>query len=150
MSVDDADYEYLNSFKWYAQKSSKNCFYAVRCVNVDGKKKHVYMHRHLLGITDKNVCVDHIDRDSLNNQRSNLRTCTKAENLMNRGVHPRNTSGFKGVTFDPPTKKWRARLMVNRKNLHVGLFNSAEDAALAYNKAAKKHFGEFALLNKVA
>lgn len=148
--VDDEDFEFLNQWKWYAQKSGKDRFYAVRCAMDDGKKKYIYMHRQILALTDRNIYGDHINGDSLNNQRSNLRVSTHKQNIRNCRSNGTNGSKYKGITFDKPTQKWRAQIMVDRKHYYLGIYEKDTDAAMAYNEAAKKHFGEFARLNEVA
>lgn len=88
--------------------------------------------------------VDHIDGDSKNNRISNLRLATPGENARNRGAGKNSTSGLKGVFWFPESQKWRARIMVDRKSHHLGLFNTKEEARDAYNEAAARLHGEFA------
>ena len=80
--------------------------------------------------------IDHIDRDGLNNRISNLRDCSCSQNSHNTGLTKRNTTGFKGVSYLPKRNKYHAQLCVLGKRLHVGYFNSAEEAHLAYVKKA--------------
>jgi len=88
--VDDSDYEELNRFKWHARKTVKT-FYAERTFTIgNGKRKNVFMHRYIMQ-TPKGFDTDHIDGNGLNNQRSNLRVCTRSENLRNQGKKPNNT-----------------------------------------------------------
>jgi hypothetical protein len=91
--------------------------------------------------------VDHIDGDGLNNQRSNLRPATQAQNMANSRKYSTNTSGFKGVGWHKAAKKWRADITFDYKTRYLGLFPTAEDAARAYDSAAKSLFGVFACLN---
>lgn len=107
------------------------------------------MHRLILNVTDAIVFVDHIDGNGLNNQRSNLRACSNAENLMNRPANKNNTSGFKGVILDKTNGKWIAQIMLKRKHIGLGSYSNKIDAAKAYNDAAKIYFGEFAYLNEI-
>ena len=88
--------------------------------------------------------VDHKDLNGLHNWIGNLRDATSAKNKYNRGRNRNNTSGYKGVTFDNRRKKWIAQIMVDRKHLHLGQFDTPESAHAAYVEAAQKHFGEFA------
>lgn len=88
--------------------------------------------------------VDHIDCNRSNDVWLNLRDVTNAQNHRNTKVRKTNTSGFKGVHFDSRRQKWKAVITVNYKNIHLGRFNTAQEAADAYWKAATKHFGEFA------
>jgi len=147
--VDDCDYEYLNQWKWYAHRCG-NIFYAVRGSRKDEckKPKLIRMHRVIvqrMGMEFQEV--DHIDMNGLNNQRFNLRVATHQENAFNQNKYKNNTSGHKGVDWYKPYQKWRTRIMVNGKNIHLGYFDDIDDAARAYNKAAMQHFGEFARLN---
>lgn len=143
--VDDDDYKRLSAYKWYYNKG-----YAVRklYINAVQGQKMIGMHREILKITGK-VHVDHIDGNSLNNQKFNLRPCTIAENSRNRGKSVKNNSGFKGVSFDPGRKKFIAFIGVNGKTKYLGRFISAQDAAVVYNANALKFHGEFARLNAV-
>jgi len=141
-TVDDSDYNFLNQWKWYCDA----CGYAVRTVLVDGKKGRVWMHRIVAG-TPKNMLTDHINMDRLDNTKKNLRIVTKSQNGMNRGVPSNSTTGYKGVVFRNDTKKYRAYISLKNKRAWIGQFNTALEAAVAYNKKAFEMFGEFAKLN---
>ena len=106
-----------------------------------GKKKY-YIHRIVIN-AEKHV--DHINRDRLDNRKRNLREATGSQNQYNTGVPTSNTTGFKGV--HTVNKKFRARIKVDKKEIHLGTFNSKIVAAAAYNRAAKKYHKEFACLN---
>jgi len=142
--VDDEDYERVMEFgSWHFM----NIGYAGSCA----RRKHTYLHRFIFDLNpgDKRV-VDHINGDKLNNQKSNLRICTHAQNISSRvNKNKNNTSGFKGVTFDRQKGKWMARICINRKNIFCGYTATPEAAALKYNDFATKYFGEFAVLNNV-
>lgn len=88
--------------------------------------------------------IDHIDGDSSNNRIDNLRTATCSQNMCNKGRYSNNTSGCKGVSFVPSTKKWRARLQKEHKRRLVGEFNTFEEAAAACNTARTILHGEYA------
>jgi len=92
-------------------------------------------------------CFDHINRNSHDNQRLNLRPATSSQNSFNKGVRKDNSTGYKGVGWCKPAKKWRARLRINGAELHLGVFDTEHAAAKAYDEAAKIHHGEFAYLN---
>ena len=141
--VDDKDFGVLNQYNWYTRKH-RNTFYAQRKTKrINGKNEIILMHAQIIK-TPKGMATDHRDNDGLNNQRKNLRVCSNAENLMNRGKPSNNTSGYKGVSFYKPTKKWRAYISKNGKIISLGHHTSKQDASEAYIKACKKYHGEFA------
>ncbi|TFZ81222.1 AP2 domain-containing protein [Candidatus Macondimonas diazotrophica] len=142
--IDEADLELVSGYKWYAHKD-KNTFYAYANVRrADGSWTKVKMHRLILGLTDRKTQADHIDMNGLNNRRSNLRACSNAENMRNRGAYANNTSGFKGVIWQADMMKWRARIKVNGKLKHLGYYSTPPEAHAAYCRAAIELHGEFA------
>lgn len=143
--VDDADYEQVRWKKWYAAGSrTTKMLYAQRW-DYDGfgnRTKWVVMHRFILGIDDPAIIIDHKDRNSLNNQRSNLRICpSKKFNLINQP--PRPGRKWKGAVLIKLSGRWRARVGSH----HIGVFETEEEAARAYDRAATRIYGEFAYLN---
>lgn len=146
--VDDADYDWLNQWKWNAQ-SNKHTFYANRTVCVKGIKKGISMHRLIMGLTDRIFEVDHRDRNGLNNQRANLRVCTHKQNAVNRGGFKNQTSKHKGVYFHKRDGNWRGGIKNNGITIHLGMFDNETDAAIAYNNKSIELNGEFAKLNAV-
>jgi hypothetical protein len=142
--VDDEDYAWLNQWKWYA-KRCKNLFYATRTIHPKGGKHYnLLMHRVVLE-TPNGVDVDHVDHNGLNNQKFNLRHCTRAENSRNASKAKNRTSPFKGVYLG--NGLIRASIRVDLKLINIGCFNTHEEAARAYDKKAIEYFGEFAQLN---
>ena len=136
--VDDEDWLFLVGFTW----SISNSGYAQ--TRIDGKKQ--YMHQIVaerVGIDCSNE-IDHVNRNKLDNRRCNLRAATSSQNSCNSKRHCDNTSGIKGVCWHKSGQKWAARIMVEGKHIHLGLFNTKEAAAFAYQEAAKKYHGEFA------
>ncbi len=97
----------------------------------------------------KHLMCDHINRNKLDNRKSNLRPATISQNNQNTGIKSTNTSGYKGVYFRKDTKKWVARVTNGKDIYNLGCFTTPEDAALVYNAKAKELFGEFAYLNEV-
>jgi len=136
--IDLIDLPRIGKHKWSAQKS-RNGFYAVRVEN--GKK--VYMHRRILRCR---CHVDHEDHNGLNNRRYNLRHATMSQNI----AAARIGGPLRGVYRDKAQpKKWRARITVLGNRIHLGCFVHERQAALAYNRAARKFFGPFARLNRL-
>ena len=141
--VDDEDYEYLIKHKWHASVNNKS-IYAKRNIYIDGVNKKVYMHRQILSVKERRIYIDHINLNTLDNRKSNLRTCTPAENTRNKISYGEN-SKYKGV--QPSRNVWYARIYLNKKKHFLGYFESEEEAARAYDTAAKELHGEFANLN---
>lgn len=142
--VDDDMFDYLSQFNWFLHPAG----YAVRNICRNGKKTKIRMHREIIGTPD-GMETDHINNNRLDNRRENLRICTHSQNRMNSSLQSNSTSGYKGVSYFKPAKLWKAELMLNNKHVLCKYFHSPEDAARAYNEAAKKYFGEFAKLNIV-
>ena len=148
--VDDGDYEFLNQWKWAYTKSRKK-YYASRNGYVSGKKKTIFMHRLILNTPD-GMETDHIDGDSLNNQRSNLRIVTPQQNHFNKRPHDKpKRSKYTGVhIYSKKGHKYiKASISMNGHNVHLGNFPTERDAAIAYNEAALRMRGEFARLNVI-
>ena len=137
--VDDEDFEELNQFKWYASWD-RNCFYTVRGVRINGKKKALLMHRVVMNAQDSDI-IDHIDGVTLNNQKSNLRFCTSSQNSMNRKVNSNNSTGHKGIS--PNGKGYKAQIYLNGKQIYLGIRSTAEEAHQLYKEASKKYHGDF-------
>jgi AP2 domain len=140
--VDEADYQWLSQWKWYARKH-RNTYYAQRKTRHSEKPRNLMMHVAILGANGG----DHIDGNGLNNRRSNLRPSTRHQNGWNRGKQKNNTSGFKGVSWYQSHQKWNAHIQAFGKIKHLGFFDSILEAAKAYDAGAIKYHGEFAKLN---
>lgn len=138
--VDDCDYPLISRWKWYAIKAH-NTFYAVRNNKVGPSR--IWMHRAVLK-PKPGFITDHINGNGLDNRRSNLRHSTPSQNMWNRRRNKINTSGHKGVYFVPVSRRWRARICVNKKPINLGVFDTIPEAAAAYAAAAKTHFSSFA------
>jgi hypothetical protein len=137
--VDDEDYEHLSAHDWHARKPGTAAGYYAT-TTVDGKP--VMMHRMIMKPAE-GFTVDHIDGNTLNNTRSNLRVCLQSENAKNR----RSRIGRrlpKGVYLHPKSGRYRAQIMVNGKRIDLGYHPTIEAAAAAYREAALKYYGEFA------
>lgn len=139
--VDDADFDWLNQWKWQARKGGYT-WYAQRKAGRSSRRT-VQMHSLILPDAKR---VDHQDGDGLNNVRNNLRPASATQNKANEKVRVDNQSGYRGV-HEHYKGRWRAVLYMNGKRQYSGCFSTAEEAAHAYDAAAKKFFGEFARLN---
>lgn len=143
--VDDEDFEWLNSFRWYAKVETGGYVRAEKKT----KEKHAKMHRFIMGVTDPKVIVDHRDRNPLNNQRRNLRICSDSQSVCNVRSARSSTSKFLGVSWCSERKKWVAQITKNYKQIPIGRFVDEKEAALAYNAKAAELHGEFANLNVI-
>ena len=137
-TVDDGDFDELNRHKWCISGAG----YAVR----KSFFKTIGMHAAIMGTPD-GMHTDHINGDKLDNRRENLRICTPSQNQQNRSNQKNNKIGYKGVGWNSTANKWLARITVRGEQVHLGYFETAEDAARAYDQAAKDLHGEYAFLN---
>jgi hypothetical protein len=128
--VDDKDFEWLNKFKWHFGSHG----YVVTTVNY----RKVLMHR-LINKTPENFETDHINRDKLDNRRSNLRTVTQSQNGFNRGPQKNNKSGIKGISWEKDRNKWSAELTINQKRVYRQRFNSLQEAISGRQEAEEKY-----------
>lgn len=139
--VDDDDYEWLMQFKWCISKGN----YAVTPKSRKIGRGNIPMHRMILN-APPHMEVDHRDCNTLNNQRDNIRLATHAQNQCNIKPYRKDkTSQYKGVRRN--RNRWQALIKVNQVTFLLGRFDDQEEAAKAYDQAAKLHFGEFAYLN---
>lgn len=147
-SVDDADYEEASQYHWMAHKPNPRSdrIYPrafIRFAPGPDGKRQIYLHSLITGW----VGVDHADRDTLNNTRSNLRQANASQNGVNRGPKPGGSSAYKGIYWFKPARLWKAQTKVNGQLRSVGYFKDEEAAARAYDAAARAAHGEFAWLN---
>lgn len=138
--VEDEDVETVSGLQWR---------FDGRYAYADGSEtRKIYMHRLIMG-NPVGLQVDHINGNRLDNRRTNLRVCQHAQNIMNqkgRGA----VSGFKGVHPARRGDGWCAHITLDGHMMDLGTYDTPEVAAVAYNVAARQHFGEFAWLNKVS
>jgi hypothetical protein len=139
--VDDRDFEKLRKCTWVRNDQG----YVLRTKWVNSLRRSISfrMHREIMGVSEE-FEIDHIDGNRANNQRSNLRVATHAENLRNRGKNRNNTSGFKGAFLQKLSGRYFAQICVDRRRIYLGTFNTPEEAHAAYMVAAHKYHKEFA------
>jgi hypothetical protein len=137
--IDAADVPLVEGWNWYASVNG-NAVYGK--TKKGSKGVTITMHRVIMGNPD-GFEIDHIDGNGLNNRKSNLRLATHCENNRNRKINKNNTSGFKGVTWDNKTAKWRAKIMLNYVTRSLGYFDTPAAAYAAYVAASEKLHGEF-------
>lgn len=139
ISIDEEDMAYLAMYNWYISDHGYLIYKPT-------KQPYIRFHRLIINCPD-NMYVDHIDGNKLNNQKYNLRICTQLQNTSNRKLNKNSTSGYKGVCWCKRKEKWIAHIRFNGFKKTLGRYDNIIDAALAYDNAAKEHFGEFAKLN---
>lgn len=144
--VDDEDYVQLIKHQWCLRKDGYVHKYVIKW---NGTDKQWLIHRFILNIhqTNQNIKVDHIDGNTLNNQKCNLRLCTTQNNCCNQKKQDNQTSKFKGVSWHKKSNKWRATISDKYKAIHLGLFNSEIEAGEIYDYYAIKFYKQFARLN---
>jgi hypothetical protein len=146
--VDAEDCEILSAFKWYAKFSPfTSSFYAVRKATIDGKRTTILMHREIFG-AHHGEKIDHQNRNTLDNRRGNLRVASSRQSVLNqRLLTARNRSGYRGISLDQNAQRWRAQIKVKGKQIHLGFFNTAQEAARVYDAAARQYHEGFTSLN---
>lgn len=132
------------SWKWYAHSGGHCIFYAARRAYSDGKGALIYLHRFLLDAPE-GLQVDHVNHNGLDNRRANLRLATPSRNTQNQsGLLSTNTSGYRGVFRYKLVGRWRAGIRLDGSTRHLGYFDTPEEAARTFDRAAVEMFGEFA------
>lgn len=112
-------------------------------------KQRIYAHRLIWCLMTgewPTLEIDHVNQNKSDNRWNNLRLASRRNNARNQGITAKNTSGFKGVSFHKRTGRWRADIQLNGAQKSLGSFESPEVAHLAYSKAARQYFGEFAAI----
>ena len=145
--VDDKDFLELSNYQWYLD--SNGYPRTPTRDNPDRKMIMKRIHRMIIKPKSKKEIIDHINGNLLDNRRANLRIVNDQQSSFNRGLEIRNKSGFKGVAWNNQRNKWQAKIEINDKKIYLGFFYDKQEAALAYNEAAQKYFGEFARLNDI-
>ena len=141
--VSDMDFARLNKFKWrllWLPKTGK--WYAIR----SGPNGNIYMHDEIAK-PPAGLEVHHRNTFGLDNQRRNLKKVTRSQHLQHRRLLSDNSSGYRGVSFFKNTRSWRAQIQKDHELVYLGSFKSPIDAALAYDRAARRLYGAFAQTN---
>lgn len=153
--VDDEDYDFLMQWKWHYRPETSSSGYAARSHNFYNEKgkrtaKQIWMHR-VINKTMDNFDTDHCNGNGLDNQKSNLRTANRAQNIANRCKikSDKATSKYKCVSYMKKTNRWRCNIKAGKKTIFSSFFDTEIEAALSYNKEAIKLYGDFAKLNEV-
>ena len=141
-TVDEADLDRLSAFKWKALINECNTYAYRNSKLPSGKKIVIFMHREING-TPIGMITDHINGNSLDNRKENLRSATHAQNMANRKKAKSNRSGFKGVYFDPSKNSFVAEINSGNKRTRLGKFSTAEEAYSAYVRASLEIHGKF-------
>ena len=131
--VDDWNFEWLSQWKWSAEKDGKT-YYAQRKLYSNGSRTTIRMHR-LINKTPKGLETDHINRNTLDNRKINLRTVSSQQNKFNTNIRIDNTSGYKGVTWDKQTNKWMSQIGIDGKNIKLGRYFHLKEAIDARENA---------------
>lgn len=149
--VDIEDYDRLSAHRWYEFPYPRGKFRAATFVFVDGKKTTVYMHRMVMNVgSGDDREVDHKNSSAtLDNRKSNLRFSDRSGQVMNRGRNRNNSSGFKNVCLDKRRGRYRAYIVLNRKQIHLGYADTAEEAYMLYVEQVQNYHGEFSNIGKI-
>lgn len=137
--IDLEDIELVKNIKWHKSDLQRSTYYCT-----SNNKQWSRIHRLILGISDPDVVIDHINHNGLDNRKSNLRICNNSQNLCNCNISKNNKSGCKGVYWSNDRQKWCAQITINNKTKGLGRYNNYEDAVKARNEAAFKYYEEFA------
>lgn len=136
--IDAEDYGLVKNKKWYLRSSRKNSYV------VSGNGEQLSRLHRLVMKAQKGQIFDHKDRNTLNNRKGNLRSCTRAQNRQNSSIGEQNKSGIKNVWWDRQHEKWCVEVTSNKIRYHIGRFDAIEEAELVAINARKKYHGEFA------
>lgn len=139
---DKEDYELIKDCCWWINDNG----YVVTSLN---NNKKIRMHRLVMGDVDSDIRIDHINHNTLDNRKCNLREATNAENLRNGKLRRTNKSGVVGVSFDKQRNKWAASITVDSEDIYLGRYDCIEDAIKARKEAEEKYFGEYSYDNSM-
>jgi hypothetical protein len=142
--IDKDNFDRCKIHKWGCHKTSCGVPYVSTQVN----GKNMSLHHLIIGYPQKGFEVDHISRDTFDNRKENLRFCTRLQNVCNVEKYGGKTSKYKGVSRNN-NGKWSVYIRKNGNQFYLGSFSDELDAAITYNKEAKRLHGDFAYLNAI-
>ena len=151
--IDDEDYDKVKGYKWFLMRKkaeAENLWYFSTTTYLPdkGKRGSIFLHRFIMGCKNGDgFIVDHKNHNTLDCRKENLRICTAFDNMRSVRKNKRNTSGYKGICQNPVTKRWIARLQIKDNKVSLGTYDTPEEAAMAYDRGAIFHYGEFAITN---
>jgi len=138
--VDDSAYELLAGYNVHTFIANGKPY--ARFYVKNQPRRYTLLHRFILGAKNGEY-VDHINGNTLDNRKCNIRICTQAQNMMNTGYYKNNASGVKGVNFRKDAHKWQAYITANKKWIYLGMYDSKEDAIRARRSGEEKYHGVF-------
>lgn len=143
--IDAADSDRVQAHKWCVSGRNPHLYAVTNLPAMNGSRPQIAMHR-LIARPASGMVVDHINGDTLDNRRANLRVCAHRKNIASSRSRT-GISAFKGVTFDKARNRWVAQIKVDYRRIHLGRYPTEIEAARAYDAAALNAWGDFALLN---
>jgi hypothetical protein len=150
--VDNEDFYCFNKYRWHCIKECGKYrvkrYFDLPKLNGKRREKKKYLSREIM-CAPIGMDVDHINHNTLDNTRKNLRVCTHSQNVRNSSIRKDNTTGYKGVYFCKMTSRYLAYINISFHRIRLGYFTTAIDAEIAYNNAAEKYHGEYACINKI-
>ena len=141
--IDAEDYDLVSQYCW---RRNPGGYFVTQDKNGD----MIRLHRLIMGVTDSETIVDHINHDTSFNAKHNLRVVSKSENMQNSVRPENNSSGAKGVSWADREKKWRAYIKIDGQQINLGYFDSFDDAVAARKAAEEKYFGQYSYDNSMA
>lgn len=138
VKIDKEDLEKCSKLTWHYAKNKDSKYIQSRI-----KGKMIKLHRYIMNVEYSNILVDHINRNTLDNRKLNLRLCDYKENSFNKSIRKDNTSGIIGVDFNKSNRKWRAKIKYNNVGIHLGYFDDINEALVNRRIAEEILFGEY-------
>ena len=148
--IDDDDWDKVKMYRWHVDqvylRRSGNYYFRTRPYK-NGQRITLVLHKYVKGVSPEGMYIDHINRNTLDNRKENLRFVTPQQNKYNQKTRKDNTSGYKGVGVQTHCKRYIVRIVYGGKRHSLGTFDSPEDGARVYDKKALEVFGEYAVTN---